>query len=137
MKKKEGKTPDILTAEEIEEFRRTLLTKRREILGSVSSMENETLHRERSELSNMPIHMADAGTDNFEIENTIGLMDSEKKILQDIYDALNRIEEGTFGICENNGERIPKKRLEAIPWTRYCLACASKIEKRSSTAETE
>jgi len=130
MKKKEGKKPKALTAEEIEEFKNILLAKRREILGSVSSMENDTLHKERSELSNMPIHMADAGTDNFEIENTIGLMDSEKKILQDIYDALNRIEEGTFGICENNGEPIPKKRLEAIPWTRYCLACASKMEKR-------
>jgi len=129
MKKKEGKKPKALTAEEIEEFKNILLAKRREILGSVSSMENDTLHKERSELSNMPIHMADAGTDNFEIENTIGLMDSEKKILQDIYDALNRIEEGTFGICENNGEPIPKKRLEAIPWTRYCLACASKLEK--------
>jgi len=129
MKKKEDKKPKALTAEEIEEFKNILLAKRREILGNVSSMENDTLHHERSELSNMPIHMADAGTDNFEIENTIGLMDSEKKILQDIYDALNRIDEGTFGVCENNSEPIPKKRLEAIPWTRYCLACASKLEK--------
>jgi RNA polymerase-binding protein DksA len=137
MKKKDSKDTSTLTAEEIERFKETLLAKRREILGNVSSMENDTLHRERSDLSNMPIHMADAGTDNFDIENTIGLMDSEKKIVQDIYDALNRIEEGTFGVCENNGEQIPRKRLEAIPWTRYCLACASKIEKRANNTGTE
>ena len=119
-----------LTKAQLEEFKTVLLTKVKEIRGNVNSMENDTLRKERSELSNMPIHMADAGTDNFEMENTLDLMDSEKKILDEIYDALERIEEGTYGICENNGEIIPRQRLEAIPWARYCVECASKTEKR-------
>ncbi len=106
-----------------------LLAKLTEILGNVTSMETETLRRDRSDLSNMPIHMADLGTDNYEIENTLGLMDSERKILIEIDNALKRIDDGTYGICESRGERIPRERLKAIPWARYCVACATLIEK--------
>ena len=106
-----------------------LLAKLTEILGNVTSMETEALRRDRSDLSNMPIHMADLGTDNYEIENTLGLMDSERKILIEINDALKRIDDGTYGICESRGEQIPKERLKAIPWARYCVACATLIEK--------
>ena len=106
-----------------------LLAKLNEILGNVTSMETEALRRDRSDLSNMPIHMADLGTDNYEIENILGLMDSERKILLEINDALKRIEDGTYGICESRGEQIPKQRLKAIPWARYCVACATLLEK--------
>jgi len=73
--------------------------------------------------------MADVGTDTFELENTLGLVDSERKLLMEIVDALGRIENDTYGICEANNELIPKARLEAIPWARYCVACASLSEK--------
>lgn len=106
-----------------------LLVKLNNILGNVTSMETEALRRDRSDLSNMPIHMADLGTDNYEIENILGLMDSERKILLEINDALKRIEDGTYGICESRGEQIPKQRLNAIPWARYCVACATLLEK--------
>jgi RNA polymerase-binding transcription factor DksA len=92
-------------------------------------MEDETLHKERTDLSSMPIHMADMGSDSFELENTLGLMDSERRILREIEDALDRIERGTYGICEGGGEFISKARLEAIPWARYCVPCASLSEK--------
>lgn len=128
MTKKERKKDKLSTAE-IREFQAMLLAKRNEILGNVTTMESEALRRDRSELSNMPIHMADVGTDNYEIENIIGLMSSERKILMEIDDALRRIEEGIFGICEGNGEQIPKARLTAIPWARYCVACATLLEK--------
>lgn len=105
-----------------------LLAKQREILGNVMSMENETLRRARTDLSNLPYHMADLGSDNFELENTLGLVDSERRILEEIEDALIRIDDGTYGICEGNGEPIPKARLEAIPWARYCVKCASLAE---------
>jgi DnaK suppressor protein len=118
-----------LTAAEIEKFRELLIAKRNEILGNVTVMEDETLKKERSELSSMPFHMADAGSDNFEQEFTLDLMDSEKKMLVEINEALRRIEEGTFGICEGRGEPIPKARLNAIPWARYCVACAELKEK--------
>ncbi|MFH1719712.1 MAG: TraR/DksA C4-type zinc finger protein [Planctomycetota bacterium] len=118
-----------LSRAEVNEFKVMLLEKRNELLGNVNSMESEALRRDRSDLSNMPIHMADIGTDNSEIENIIGLMDSERKILVEIDAALGRIEDGTYGICEGSSEQIPKPRLAAIPWARYCVNCATSIEK--------
>jgi len=73
--------------------------------------------------------MADLGTDNYEIENALGLMDSERKLIVEIDDALDRIENGTYGICEGTGQPIPKERLEAIPWTRYCAHYAGLLER--------
>ena len=118
-----------LTAAEISKFKALLLAKRNEILGNVLSMEDETLRRQRSDLSNMPIHMADAGSDNYEIEHTLGLMDSERKLIREIDDALDRVENGTYGICEGSEKSIPKARLEAIPWAKYCVEYASILEK--------
>ena len=125
----ENKNNGNLTREEMEQFKQLLLVKRLEILSTVMSMEDETLRKLRTDLSNMPIHLADLGSDNFEIENAIGLMDSEKRILTEIEDALGRIEDGTYGICQNDNISIPKARLEAIPWARYCITCASLREK--------
>ena len=129
--KKDETNRNKLTLAEIKNFKAMLLAKLTEILGNVTSMETEALRRDRSDLSNMPIHMADLGTDNSEIENILGLMDSERKILSEIYDALRRIEDGTYGICESRDEQIPKQRLDAIPWARYCVACATLMEKGS------
>ena len=139
VKKKTSK--NALTAAEIKEFKASLLEKLNEILNNVTSMEEDTLRRVRTDLSNLPFHMADAGSDNFEMENTLGLMDSERKLLMEIDDALSRIDNGTYGICENNNERIPKERLRAIPWARYCVACAGLFEKgilvRKDTSEVQ
>jgi DnaK suppressor protein len=118
-----------LTTAEISKFKNLLLTKRNEILGNVLSMEDETLRRQRSDLSNMPIHMPDAGSDNYEIEHTLGLMDSERKLMKEINEALDRTENGTYGICEGSGKSIPRARLEAIPWAKYCVEYASMLEK--------
>jgi len=126
-KKKTNKSG--LTSAEIRKFTALLLAKRTEIRGDVSCMENEALRRPRSDLSNMPIHMADLGTDNYEMEYILGLMDSERKLIVEIDEALQRIEDGTYGICEGCNEPIPKERLKAIPWARYCITCSSLLEK--------
>ena len=126
---KKGTNARKLTAVEIRKFTAMLLEKRNEILGNVSEMTSEALRRDRTDLSNMPLHMADAGSDNYEIDNTLGLMDSERRLLEEIDGALHRIERRTYGICEGAGERIPKKRLQAIPWARYCVKCAALAEK--------
>ena len=126
---KDGTNRTKLTSADIKKFKAMLLAKMTEILSNVTSMETEALRRERSDLSNMPIHMADLGTDSYEIDNIIGLMDSERKILVEIDEALSRIEDGTYGICQGRGEQIPKERLKAIPWARYCVACATLLEK--------
>lgn len=126
---KEKNKKGVLTAKEIREFKILLLEKLDEILENVVCMEQETLRKPRTDLSNMPFHMADAGTDTYEIENTLGLVDSERKLLAEIEDALQRIENNTYGICEGNDEPIPKERLRAIPWARYCVTCANLSEK--------
>ena len=122
-----------LTAKQIEHFRVMLLDKCKEIIGDVDSMENGALGKSRldaaGDLSNMPIHMADIGTDNYEQEFALGLLDSERKLLREINDALGRIEKGRYGICEGTGKPIPKARLEATPWARYCVEYARMVEQ--------
>ena len=121
-----------LTAQEIDEFRLLLWEKRRELLSNVDQMCEETLDTNRKEasgeLSNMPIHMADVGTDNYEQEFTLGLIDSERKMLRDIDRALNKIEKGGYGICEGTEKQISRARLKAAPEARYCIEYAKQIE---------
>ena len=122
-----------LTPAEIEGYRQLLLEKWAQLLGDVSQIEGEALRKSRLDaaidLSSVPIHMADIGTDNFEQEFALGLMDGERKILSKIWAALQRIEEGTFGICEGTGVPIAKARLDARPWARYCIDYARMVEK--------
>jgi len=133
---KKKNTKSGLTAAEVEKYRALLLAKRSEILGNVTVMEDETFKKERSELSSMPFHMADAGSDNFEQEFALDLMDSEKRLLKEINISLRKIEEGTYGVCEGRGEQIPKARLNAIPWAQYCVQCAE-LKEKGRLIETE
>jgi RNA polymerase-binding protein DksA len=118
-----------LTPEEIEQFKQLLLQKRREILGNVVSMENDTLRKENTDLSHMPLHMGDMGSDTFEVENSLNLVDSERKMLAEIDQALGRIEAGNFGLCLGCGKPIGRARLTAIPWTKYTIEFASQLEQ--------
>jgi len=120
-----------LTSSEVEHFREMLLAKRKEIAGNVNDIEDETLRKSHSsgDLSSMPIHMADLGTDNYEQDFALGLMDSERKMLQEINDALQRIEEGTYGTCQATGKWIAKMRLEAKPWAKYSMEHTRKMEQ--------
>lgn len=122
-----------LTKDELKFYRNLLIEKLTELLGDVKQFELESLKKSRldasGDLSSMPIHMADIGSDNYEQEFVLGLMDSERKIVQEILAALRRIEAGVYGICEGTGEPIPKPRLAGIPWTRYCVNYAEMIEK--------
>lgn len=132
-KKVSQKRASVLTAKELEHYRELLTEKLKEILGNVNHIESEALKTSRQDsagdLSSMPIHMADIGSDNYEQEFALGLMDSERKIVQEIYEALKRIQNKTYGICEGTGEPIPKARLNGIPWTRYCVQFAEMVEK--------
>lgn len=112
-----------LSKKEIAEFRDILLQKRAQLLGDVNTMRNEALSKNRQDaagdLSNMPLHMADIGSDNYEQEFTLGLIESERQILHEIEAALERIREKKFGVCAATGEPIGKARLRATPWAKY------------------
>ncbi|MEN6424689.1 MAG: TraR/DksA C4-type zinc finger protein [Phycisphaerales bacterium] len=132
------KVPKVhLSVKELAAFKLMLLEKRQEIFRNVHEIEGETLRKSRldasGDLSSMPIHMADLGTDNFQQEFSLGLMDSERRLISEIDDALDRIEDGTYGICEGTGKPITKARLEAQPWARYSVEYAKMIEKRQAT----
>ena len=122
-----------LTAKDIKHFKNVLLQKRREILQNVFEIEGEALRKSRldasGDLSSMPIHMADLGTDNFQQEFSLELMDGERRLLLEIDDALNRMENRTYGVCEGTGKPISKARLEAKPWARYCVEYARMLEQ--------
>jgi DnaK suppressor protein len=113
-----------LTRKELGEFREVLLQRRAQLVGDVTTMRNEALSVNRQDaagdLSNMPLHMADVGTDNYEQEFTLGLIESERQILREIDDALVRIKSGTFGVCAATGQPIGRARLRATPWAKYC-----------------
>lgn len=114
---------------DLRRFRVILLTKQREILGNVISMEDEALRRSQMSPQSQPHDLADLSTDNHQLENTLGLVGSERGILTEIEQALARIQEGTYGVCEADGCSIPRARLRAIPWTRHCVHCASLSER--------
>jgi RNA polymerase-binding transcription factor DksA len=115
---------DVLTKSELGEFRQMLLEKRAELAGDVSTLHSEALSRSRQDasgdLSNMPIHMADIGTDNYEQEFTLGLLESEQSFLREIDEALDRVADSTYGVCLATGKPIGKARLRAQPWAKYC-----------------
>jgi RNA polymerase-binding protein DksA len=122
-----------LSKKELAEFRQQLLAKRATLLGDVANMADEALRKTRQsstgDLSNMPIHMADLGSDNFEQEFTLGLIESEQVILREIDEALQRIDTGTYGICLGTGKPISKARLKAKPWAKYCIEYAQRLER--------
>jgi DnaK suppressor protein len=122
-----------LSKPELKEFRQMLLDKRRALLGDMTHMEAEALRTNRQEgtgdLSKIPTHDADVGTDNFEQEFTLGLLESERTLLVEINEALERIDKGTYGICLGTGLAIGKARLRARPWAKYCIEYARMIEK--------
>ena len=90
---------------------------------------NRSQRDSTGDLSGYSYHMADVGTDNFEHEFTLGLLESEQALLREIHEALARIEEGTFGICLGTGEYIPKARLRAKPWAKYTVEYTRLLEK--------
>lgn len=117
-----------LGAAELREFRTVLMQRKRQLAGDVGTMQNEALKKggDSGDLSSLPLHIADQGTDSFEQEMTLGLMETESGELKEIDEALLRIKENRFGVCESCYKAIPKARLQAIPWARLCVPCKRK-----------
>jgi RNA polymerase-binding transcription factor DksA len=121
-----------MKASETKAFKAALESMRARLRGDVSTMAEAALRKTRSEangdLSSMPIHMADIGSDAYEQEFTLSLMASEEGTLELIEQALDRIRTRRYGICEECEGVISKKRLEAIPFAATCIRCAEKLE---------
>lgn len=119
---------------ELKVYKERLLALRARLRGDVTQLADAALKKSRldgggGEMSTMPIHMADLGSDNYEQEFTLGLMETEEGTLESIEWALERIEDGTYGTCEECQCKIPKARLNAIPQSSLCVKCASRMER--------
>jgi len=124
-----------MTKADLDTYRASLVALRERHNGDVSHLADEALRRTgggaAGNLSNMPIHMADLGTDNFEQEFTLSLLQNEEQLLEEIAAALDRMKQGAYGLCEECQAAIPKARLQAVPYARHCVACARKLETRA------
>ena len=122
-----------MKAAELAQYRKVLIRKYRMLSGSMDAMEQHALKKSRQEnsgdLSNMPVHLADVSSDNYEQEFTLGLMENKGEVLSEIEHALEKMSDGTYGVCETCQKRIKKGRLEAIPYTRYCISCQEDAER--------
>ena len=117
-----------LKAKDLERYRDLLLIKRAEQLGDLSAMEAEALRSDGGNLSHMPQHLADIGTDSYDQDFMLGMAETERKLLIEIEAALQRIEDKTYGMCFMTGKPIPKTRLNAKPWAKYTIEAARMIE---------
>ena len=95
----------------------------------MTQMEDNALNKDHSRTTSMPNNMAELGSGNFDQELTLSLLGSEKDALEQIDEALERIEDGSFGQCEECGVKIPEPRLEALPYAALCIQCASRREE--------
>jgi DnaK suppressor protein len=118
-----------MTKSDLTLHRERLLALRARLQGDMTQMEDNALNHDHSKSTSMPNHMAELGSGNFDQDLTLSLLGSDKDALDQIDGALERIEEGTYGQCEECGGKIPKPRLEAIPYAALCVQCASQQEE--------
>ena len=118
-----------MKALDVETFKRKLLEMRRDLLGQV---ERKKLYSKEVGEDGIP-DSGDVAAYSYSKEVLMGLGENERIKLRLVEEALAKIDEGTYGVCERCEEAIPVKRLELLPFTRYCVQCQSELEKESAT----
>lgn len=100
-----------------------------ELRNHLLSSRGDQIRDATDEQPSFSLHMADAGTDSFDRDFALSRISAEQDAIYEIDEALDRIRQGSFGICELTGKPIEPRRLEAIPWTRFCSEAAAKLER--------
>jgi len=122
------------TKKDLVVFKKAIMTRKEELLEDIKHISEDTLKKSQKEasgdISGYTYHMADVATDTYDREFSLGLASNERKVLYELEDALKKIEEGTFGVCEDCKCLITKTRLKAIPHARLCVKCQEKKERR-------
>jgi len=116
----------------LKRLKRKLLEMRSRLVDESDNIRNNSLGRmdeAAGDVSAMPIHMAELGSDNYEKEFALDLIESEQQELKDIDSALRRLESGSYGICQSCGARIGYRRLNALPFAGLCIDCKRKEEE--------
>lgn len=128
----------MLKAKDLEQFREILLALQARLRGDVQTLSSGALGAGGE--SKSPTHMAELGTETYEQDFSLRVMESDQEVLKEIRAALKRIEDGTYGVCEGCAEQqrppskcwIPKTRLKVIPHARHCVECAGSLERQFS-----
>ena len=96
------------------------------------SQRNGLAKESAEEMDSYSLHMADAGTDNFDRDFALSLLSSDQDAIYEIDEAIKRIQRGTYGTCELTAKPIPKARLEAIPWARFTVEAQAQLEREGA-----
>jgi RNA polymerase-binding protein DksA len=113
----------------MQKYKKLLIEESQHLLRGIRTIGKDTLEAAQGETAMDLTSFAEAGTDTNDRETALRLASGESKMLQDVADALQRIEDGNYGKCETCGEDIPKKRLEVFPAAKRCVECESRFEK--------
>jgi len=105
------------------------------LLDSMQGVARDNLHA-GSQTSAFGMHQADAGSDAYDRDFALSILSQEQNSLYEIDEALKRIDDGSYGICEISNKQIPRARLEARPFTRYTVECQADLEKRQHVVGT-
>ncbi len=117
-----------MNKKERERYRNKLLKKKDEIVDKIS----ETINESKEVESGIAQDVADKAESSYTKEFLLSLTNTEREQLLLIDDALKRIDKKELGICQRCGKDIIKKRLDAVPWTPYCIDCQEIEEEESS-----
>ena len=127
--------------EKFKRFHKLLIDLRTHLTEGIELHSEETLKRsakdDAGDLSSYGQHMADAGTDTFDRDFALSLVSSEQEALSEIEAAINRIYDGTYGVCEITGKAIAKERLGAVPFTRYSTVAQKDLERNRHHKRTQ
>ena len=123
-----------LTKKDLLYFKKLILKRKEEVLDEIKHISEDTLKKSQKDaagdISGYTYHMADIATDTYDREFSLSLASNERKVIYEIDDAIKKIEEGTYGVCEECESLIAKTRLKALPYARLCLKCQQKLEKK-------
>lgn len=118
---------------DLRSFRKKLLALADRLREDAAGIARETLQPAGGEssggLSNAPLHLADLGTDSYEKELSVSLLENKTRTLEQIEEAVRRIDSGGYGLCQECGAPIARERLQVVPYTRHCIRCAREMER--------
>ncbi|MDP2912358.1 MAG: TraR/DksA family transcriptional regulator [Candidatus Omnitrophota bacterium] len=121
-----------MTKQEALKYKKLLLKLREDVTGEINTIAKDSLKSQKEssgDLSGYSFHMADMASDSYDRELSLNIASEEQLVVYEIDEALKRIEDGNFGKCIECEKKVPLKRLNVIPYAKYCIQCKSKEEK--------
>ena len=123
-----------LSKDQLKQFRQLLIIERARLAGEIKSIAQDAAKSPRDasgDLSAYTIHMADMAADTYDRELSMNIVSSEQEVLYEVDDALKRIDDGSFGTCQQCSQAITMSRLRAVPYASLCINCQRTKEQKT------